>query len=57
MTYLVMASDTGSVVAQGSNLQDVVAEALELGYTQGYVTDQDGGYGDLFTLAEKYGLV
>ena len=52
--YLVVAEETDSVVAEGSDLRSVVTEAFELGYSEGYVTNQDGGTGDLAELVERY---
>jgi hypothetical protein len=52
--YLVVADETDSVVAEGNTLAEAVQQAAELGYTEGYVTNQDGGRGDLAELIGKY---
>ena len=56
--YLVVADETDSVVAEGPDLRVVVTQAAEQGYVEGYVTNQDGGRGDLAELVERFcGLV
>lgn len=45
--FLVYSDDTDSIIAEGDDLQQVVSEAYNLGYTTGYVTNQNGGSSDL----------
>jgi hypothetical protein len=57
MTYLVRVPwgrnlgtsqlDAWAVVAEGSNLAAVVTQALEMGYAEGTIDNQDGGTADL----------
>ena len=54
--YLVISDETDSVVAEGSDLTDVVFEAVDLGYESGYVTNQDGGRADLEELIDRFSL-
>lgn len=56
MRYLVVAELTDSVVAQGRTVEEAVTAAARLGYDEGYVTNQDGGRGDLWELIVAYGL-
>ena len=54
--YLVVSDETDSVVAEGPDLQDVVFQAVDLGYEAGYVTNQDGGRADLEELIDRFSL-
>lgn len=40
MTYLVLATETDSVVTMGSDLAETVQRALDLGYTEGTIYNQ-----------------
>lgn len=51
MNYLVVVD--GVVVLEGRNLESLVREAVWLGYSDGYVTNQDGGRDDVATLIER----
>lgn len=55
-TYLVVSDETDSVVAEGADLRAVVTEAAQRGYVSGYVTNQNGAWGDLAELVERFGL-
>ena len=54
--YLVVSDETDSVVIAHNNLKTAVESAAKLGYGSGYVTNQDGGRGDLRELIERYGF-
>lgn len=50
--YLVIVD--GSVLLEDNDLESAVRQAMDLGYVDGYVTNQDGGRADLADLVEKY---
>lgn len=45
--FLVLSYETDSVVAEGDDLKETVRRAVDLGYVDGYVTNQDGGRAEI----------
>lgn len=55
--YLAYSYMTDSVVASGTNLEDLASEVHRLGYKNGYITNQDGGRSSFTDLFERFDLI